>query len=176
MSGLTNKYVENLGKHYLKTFAGVFPCNTHPDVKESEHFSVIFNESKHNEEGTHFVAIFANKQHLYYFDSLGLKLENRYIKLFCTSQGRRLVENKEQIQSFDSLFCGYFCVCFIMYMEATMDFSQFCNHFCKSNLKINDTIVVDFIIKLAKKWPHSFLRTFPKTQAQVKLCPNTGWL
>lgn len=176
MSGLTNKYVERLGNQYLKTFVGVYPCDIQPDVGEDEIFSVIFNESKHNEEGTHFVAIYANKRYLYYFDSLGLKLENKYIEMFCGLQGRQLIESKKQVQSFDSLFCGYFCVCFIMYMEATMDFSQFCNHFCKSNLKINDTIVVDFIIKLAKKWPHSFLRTFPKTQAQVKSCPNTGWL
>jgi len=151
MAGLTNKYLEKLGKRYLKTFVGVFPCNTHPVVKESEHFSLIFNESKHNEEGTHFVAVFANKHNLYYFDSLGLKLENDYIKLFCNSQGRRLVENNQQIQSFDSLFCGYFCVCFIMYMETTMNYSKFCEHFCKSNLKTNDSIVIDFIIKLAKK-------------------------
>jgi len=150
MAGLTNKYVEQMGKKYAKTFVGVFPCNTHPVVDESEQFSLIFNESKHDEEGTHFVAIFANKQHLYYFDSLGLKLENVYIKLFCNSQGRRLVENRQQIQSYDSLFCGYFCICFIMYMEATMNFSDFCSHFCKFNLKQNDSIVTDFIIKLAK--------------------------
>lgn len=152
MSGLTNKYVEKIGKKYLKTFAGVFPCNTHPDVEGSENFSVIFNESKHNEEGTHFVAIFANKRYLYYFDSLGLKLENSYIKLFCLSQGRHLIENKVQIQSFESIFCGYFCLCFLKYMESTMDFSGFCEHFSKSNLKANDVIVTDFLIKLMKNY------------------------
>lgn len=150
MSGLTNKYVEDLGKRFLKTFAGVFPCDIHPDVKDNQYFSLIFNESKHDEEGTHFVAIFASRHHLYYFDSLGLKLENKYIELFCSSQGRRLVENKKQIQSYDSLFCGYFCICFIMYMEKAMNFSKFCSHFSSSDLKANDKIVIEFLIKLVK--------------------------
>jgi len=61
-----------------------------------------------------------------------------------------LVENKEQVQSFDSLFCGYFCLCFLKYMETTANFPSFCGHFSKSNLKLNDLIVTDFLIKLMK--------------------------
>ena len=104
MAGLTNKYIGKMGKRHLKTFVGVFLCNTRPVVAENKNFSLVFNESKHSEEGTHFAAIFAAKRYLYYFDGLDLELENSYIKLFCLSQGRRLVENKEQMRSFDDIF------------------------------------------------------------------------
>lgn len=150
MSGLTNKYVERLGNQYLKTFVGVYPCDIQPNVGEGEIFSIIFNESKHNEEGTHFVAIYANKRYLYYFDSLGLKLENKYIEMFCGLQGRQLIESKKQVQSFDSLFCGYFCISFLMFMEKIGYFSRFFECFSKTDLNINNKIAVELIINLAK--------------------------
>jgi len=57
MSGLTNKYVENIGKEHCRDFIGTFPCNILPEIEGKESFSVIFNESRHDEEGTHFVAV-----------------------------------------------------------------------------------------------------------------------
>lgn len=149
MTGLTNGYVEKLGKKYCSNFLGVFPSDFYPDTNNKSTFSIIFNESRHDEEGTHFVAIFANKHYLYYFDSLGLKLENDYILNFVKMQNRSLVENKTQIQSYESIFCGFFCLTFILYMEK-FKYKNFFNHFSTKNLTVNDKIVVDFFIKLAQ--------------------------
>lgn len=151
MEGLTNKYVEDLGKKHCKNFIGTFPCNILPDIQGKDFFSLVFNESKHNEEGSHFVAIFANKNEIYYYDSLGLKCENKYILSFLNLSGRKIIENKIQIQSYDSIFCGYFCLSFIIYMSKKYCYKEYFKIFCKNNLKLNDMIVVELLLKMLKQ-------------------------
>ena len=151
MAGLTNKYVEDFGRKHCKNFIGTFPCNILPYVEENDSFSLVFNESRHDEEGSHFVAIFATKNDIYYFDSLGLKCENKYILSFLNSSGRKIIENKIQIQSYDSIFCGYFCLTFIIYMTKQYEYKKYFKMFCKNNLKLNDIIVVEMLLKMIKQ-------------------------
>ncbi len=149
MSGLTNGYVESLGKKHCKNFLGVFPCNIQPKINKTiKRFSLIFNESKHDEEGSHFIAIFLDKNKLYYFDSLGLKCENDYILKFLNKFSMEIVENNKQIQSYNSIFCGYFCLAFVTFMTTHNDLKKFLNIFNEKNLKLNDKIVVELIINM----------------------------
>lgn len=154
MSGLTNKYVEDFGKKHCNNFLGVFPCNIHPKLdKNMSNFSIIFNESKHDESGSHFVAIYSDKDIVYYFDSLGLKCENEYILKFVKTFNKSFIQNKQQIQSYNSIFCGYFCLAFIIFMFQEKNFScikQFYNLFSEKNLKLNDKIVAELLIELVK--------------------------
>jgi hypothetical protein len=98
-----------------------------------------------------FVAIFANKNEIYYYDSLGLKCENKYILSFLNLSGRKIIENKIQIQSYDSIFCGYFCLSFIIYMSKQYSYKEYFKIFCKNNLKLNDIIVVEMLLKMMKQ-------------------------
>ena len=66
----TNGYIEKTGCKFLRDFIGCFPTDLQPITKKQQ-FSLIFNLSKHNEEGSHFVAVFENKHQLLYFDSFG---------------------------------------------------------------------------------------------------------
>jgi hypothetical protein len=149
MIGLTNKYVEDIGFQVVDNFLGVFPCDIQPDVSGMKTFSLIFNESAHNEEGTHFVCIYASKNRVYYFDSMGLSLENDYIKMFTYSCGRPVTLSRKQLQSFESNFCGFFCLCFLIYMSQDRPFNNFFRCF-SSNLKVNDVIVIEFIKNMLK--------------------------
>ena len=150
MEGLTSKHLEDFGQKHCKNFLGVFSCDLHPDITKRTTFSVIFNESKHNEDGTHFVSVYAKKNVVYYFDSLGLKCENEYILKFLNSTRRNVIEICRQIQSFHSIFCGYFSLSFILYMCNNMSYKKYINMFSTQNLKLNDKIVVELIIKLLK--------------------------
>ena len=151
MSGLTNDYVETLGKKHCKSFIGVFPCNIHPEInKSTKQFSLIFNESKHNESGTHFVAVYSNNNKIFYFDSLGLKCENEYVLKFLKSFEKEIIQNSKQIQSYNSIFCGYFCLAFVNFMSKQNNLKHFLNIFNDKNLKLNDTIVVEFLINLIR--------------------------
>lgn len=149
MAGLTNKYVENLGLCLIENFLGTFPCDIQPDVSELKSFSVVFNESKSSDPGSHFICIYATEEKLFYFDSMGLCLENDYIKLFAYSCGRSVVLSDIQIQSLDSNMCGFFCICFLLYMSLGFEFKNFFNCFSR-DLKLNDTIVIDFIKRMIK--------------------------
>ena len=65
---ITNGYIEKTGFNIFKKFLGCFPADFQP-VTRKKTFSIVFNFSKHNEKGTHFVAIFTEKKKLIYFDS-----------------------------------------------------------------------------------------------------------
>lgn len=151
MSGLTSKYLENFGQKYCNFFLGVFPSDLHPDILKRKNFSLIFNESEHDKEGTHFVGIYANQKKIFLMDSLGLKCENINILKFLQSSERDIVEIKHQIQSFDSIYCGYFSVAFILFMCVKESPPDFLKIFSKKNLKTNDKIVIDLILCLLKE-------------------------
>jgi len=148
MSGLTSKHLESFGQKHCENFLGVFSCDIHPEINGKKVFSVIFNESTHDEDGSHFVCIYAREKTLYYFDSLGLKCENKYILQFINLCNRKIVETNIQIQSYDSIFCGYFCLSFILFMCLNISYNKYFNFFSKTNLTLNDKIVVHLIIKL----------------------------
>lgn len=147
MIGLTNEYVEKLGLCLVDNFLGTFPCDIQPDVEGLKSFSAVFNESKHDDAGSHFVCVYATEKNIYFFDSMGLNLENDYIKIFIFSCGRSVVKSNVQIQSLDSNMCGFFCICFLLYMSLGLSFSKFFQCF-SSDLKLNDNIVIDFIKKM----------------------------
>jgi hypothetical protein len=151
MSGLTSKYLEDFGKKYCNTFLGVYPSDLHPNIKDNSKFSLIFNESKHDQEGTHFVGVYATRKRIFLMDSLGLKCENENILEFLKSSKRDIVETKKQIQSFDSIYCGYFSIAFILFMCVHESPSMFLRIFSTKNLEANNKIVVDLIICLLKK-------------------------
>jgi hypothetical protein len=148
MSGLTNGYVEKIGKEHCKNFIGVFPCNIHPKLRNNQKFSLIFNESKHDESGTHFVAVFYDCKNVYYFDPLGLQCENDYILRFLSSFNKTITQNKTQIQSYNSIYCGYFCLAFVIFMTKQNNLNKFLHIFNVNNLKLNDEIVVEFLINI----------------------------
>lgn len=149
--GLTNKYVENLSRKILKenSFLGVYPCDIHPSIKRIK-FSLIFNTGDSSSSGEHFVAIFADKNSLYYFDSFGSNLQNENIKKFINKniKNRKLKNNKNIIQHSQSNFCGYFCVGFLISKYKNV---KFYNLFHKCNLLKNDDVIVNFITQMINK-------------------------
>lgn len=73
MSGLTNYQLEKLSKQKLgQKFIGVYPCDAEPKQRKNKtKFSLIFNLAKHNEKGTHYVAVYIKPKEILYFDSYG---------------------------------------------------------------------------------------------------------
>lgn len=148
MTGLTNGYLNDIGKQILgDIFLGSFPCDITPNVKNKINFCLIFNLSKHDEEGTHFIAIFADKERLLYFDPLGDRLKNKHIKLFLkNNQNNRKITTKfPKIQSDKSIFCGYYCLSFLLAMSKNISTKAFFDFFNPHNLIENDYNVIKFI-------------------------------
>ena len=150
MPGVTNGYLQDIGKEIIgKTFLGSFPCDIQPNPRRKKTFSVIFNISKHNEKGTHFVAIFADETRLLYFDPLGNACKNKYILSFLSKHNlnRKIRKKFPKIQSNESIFCGYYCIGFILAMTKKISIRKFFNMFDYDNLNNNDNIIIDFIHK-----------------------------
>ena len=148
MSGLTNEYVETLGKKICgKHFLGTFPCNILPECGGKEKFSLIINLSKHNTNGSHFIAIFADKNIFLFFDPLGNTCRNKDILNFIhvNRKNRKLKQKFRKIQSEKSIFCGYFCLAFLLNFKTNKPLKHFLNIFNRKTLDENDNIVVKFI-------------------------------
>ena len=149
MPGLTNKYIENLGQLICgDNFIGVYPCDIQPEFKNKLcNFSVIFNTDKHNEKGSHFVAVFRKKNEIFYFDSFGKKCENEMIKKFIKTNlsGKKYRYNNICIQNDKSLLCGLYCISFIKSQTNKKPFKKFLTNFKKDTI-LNDTIVTKMIV------------------------------
>ena len=155
MTGLTNAYIDKFGKDLFgKEYLGCHPCDSNPRInKRKQFFSIIFNLSKHNDkEGTHFIAVYANPINIIYFDSFGKSCSNKYIKKFIkiNKHNRILKMNKTPIQHLDSIYCGFFCLAFIISQKKNIQMKNFINVFDSKHLKKNDNIVIEFIINEIK--------------------------
>lgn len=148
MSGLTNEYVEKIGKKILGgIFLGTFPCDLHPKVKSKKMFCLVFNLSKHDTKGSHFIAVFASKKDIIYFDPYGSNPTNKFIKKFVQNnkKKRKLIINKKCIQSCSSIFCGFFCLGFLIAQKHQIPLKSFLSYFESSKLETNDQKIVEFI-------------------------------
>jgi len=150
MSGLTNKYVEEIGRKILgKIFLGTFPCDFNVQTKNRKVFCLIFNLSKHNTKGSHFVAIYASKTELLYFDSYGKNITNKDIKEFINKniKYRKLIVNRKCIQSCSSIFCGFYCLGFLLSQKLNIPLRSFISFFDLNNPNKNDEKIIQFIQK-----------------------------
>lgn len=145
--GLTNRFVEKVGKKILGTkFKGVYPADSHPNMKFNKY--IIFNQSNHDEIGTHFVCFGIVKNRLIYFDSLGFKLNNNKLIKFRKTKLRKnlkFVDMRVKIQSKVSNFCGIFCLAFLLSLKRKDN--KFFNQFDFNNLKNNDEIALNYILQ-----------------------------
>jgi len=149
MVGLSNIYVTELGKLLCgKKFVGVYSSDIHPKFKNSSNFSIIFNTDKHTESGSHFIAIVRDKEKLFYFDPFGKKCNNKDIKKFINHnlKGRAYIYNSQRLQNDKSLFCGLFCITFLLSQNKKISFSDYLSNFSKQKTLLNDVIVTKMIL------------------------------
>ncbi len=156
MNGLTNKYLESLSNLFFKNigkkkFLGVFPSDVLPETRRKE-FAVIFNLSKHNELGSHFIAIVKKVNEIIYFDSFGEKCYVPTIKSFIQKFGLPITFNTKKIQDDRSNFCGYFCFHFLyhcFYLNKSL--LSYVKIFPTRELKQNDNLLLSCILRIINK-------------------------
>lgn len=147
-NGLTNYELEKYSKKIIgNTFLGVFPSDDFPKLfSTKKNTSVIFNLSKSNESGTHFIAIFKKGKKIYYFDSFGEICKNKNILKFLKLHTNTIYCNVKKIQSLTSNFCGLYCLSFLIVCQKNnKPFSYFLKQF-KPIYKKNDKIALNIIL------------------------------
>lgn len=118
-TGLSNYELEEIGKKCLINFKGVYPSDSFPIIQHNDikFFSIIFNLSHHDKEGTHFIAVVKKKTRTYYFDSFGVPCSVPKLKASLQKITNHLIYSNKKLQQNKSVFCGLFCLAFILHMQ-----------------------------------------------------------
>ena len=120
-------------------FNGVFSRNNLP--KKIKKGAYIINLDEYANVGTHWIALFCNKNNIIYVDSFGVEHISKTIlkcidrPSYSASQNKNIISNIFRIQTNDSLMCGYFCIGFIDFMLAGKKLTDFTNLFYPHDLK-----------------------------------------
>lgn len=153
--GLSNLYILNfLGKLKLKHWKGVFSSDNIPKFKKDENYAIIVNLSRSNEHGSHFIVLAQRRGQVFVFDSLALpySLLPQSIQKIMTHFNTISILTKP-IQSTHSLYCGFYCIYFILYLslkelKLRLQFSP--KLFSLTNLMSNDNLCLNLIVNMIK--------------------------
>ena len=129
-------------------FNGVFSRNNLP--KKIKDVADIINLDEYADVGTHWIALFYNRNEIVYFDSFGVEHVPEEIKEFIDGPSSSALQNKNikdnifLVQENDSIMCGYFCIGFIDFMLAGQKLTDYTIFFSPYDFKKNDDIVLSY--------------------------------
>ena len=110
---LTNFEIQKYYQNELR-FNGVYSRNNLPNkIKDGAY---VINLDEHADVGTHWIALFCNRNEIVYFDSFDVEHVPEEIKELVGNKNKKA--NIFPVQANDSVMCGYFCIGFIYFMLA----------------------------------------------------------
>ena len=121
-------------------FNGVFSRNNLP--KKIKDGAYVINLDEYADVGTHWIALFCNRNQIVYFDSFGVKHVPKEIKEFIGN--KNIKANIFRVQANNSGMCGYFCIGFIDFMLAGKNLTDFLNLFSPDDFKKNSDIILSY--------------------------------
>ena len=129
------KYYENEPR-----FIGVFSRDNFP--KKIKDGAYVINFDEYADTGTHWIALFCNKNEIVYFDSFGVEHIPEEIKEFIGN--KNIKANIFRVQENNSIMCGYFCIGFIDFMLAVKKLTDYTNLFSPHDFKKNDNLILSY--------------------------------
>ena len=118
-------------------FNGVFSRNNLP--KKIKDGAYVINLHEYADVGTHWIALFCNRNEIVYFDSFGVEHVPEEIKKFVGN--KNIIPNIFRVQANNSVMCGYLCIGFLNFMLAGKKLSGFTSTFSPYDFKKNDNII-----------------------------------
>ena len=116
----------------LTKFNGVFSRNNLPKKIKDEYADV----------GTHWIALFYNRNENVYFNSFGAEHVPEEIKEFLGN--KNIKTNIFRVQANDSVIYGCFCIGFIDFMLAGKKLTDYTCLFSPHDFKKNDNIILSY--------------------------------
>ena len=127
---LTNFEIQKCYQNELRLNA-VFSRNNLPKKIKDEAY--VINLDEYADAGTHWIALFCNRNEIVYFDSFAVGQVPEEIK---ESVGNKnIITNIFRVQANNSVMCGYFCIGFIDFMFAGKKLTDFTSMFFPMTLK-----------------------------------------
>ena len=102
----------------------------------------VINLDEKKDTGTHWIALFCNRNEIVYFDSFGVEHFPEEIKEFIDN--RKIKANIYRVKANDSIICGYFCIVFIDFIFAGKKLTDYTNLFSPDNFHKNDQIIFSY--------------------------------
>ena len=121
---LTNFEIQKYYKNEPR-FNGAFSRNNLP--KKINDVAYLISLDEYADVGTHWMALFCNKNQIAYFNSFGVEHVLEEIKKFVGNKNIKV--NIFRLQANNSVTCGYFCIGFIDFMLAGKKLNDFTNMF-----------------------------------------------
>ena len=119
-------------------FNGVFSRDNLP--KTIKNGTYVINLEEYADVGTHWLALYCNRNEIVYIDSFGAEHVPEEIKIL--GGNKNIKANIFRVQENDSVMCGYFCVGFIDFMLADKKLTDYTNLFSAYDFKENDDIIL----------------------------------
>ena len=100
----------------------------------------VINLDEYADVGTHWIALFCNRNEIVYFDSFGVEHVPEEIKEFVGN--KNIKANIFRVQANNSVMRGYFCIGFIDFILAGKKLTDFTNMFSPQDFHKNDGIIL----------------------------------
>ena len=102
----------------------------------------IINLDEYASVGTHWIALFCNKNEIAHFDSFGVEHVPKETKEVIGNKNKK--ENIFQVQANNSVMYGYFCIGFIDFMLAGKKLTDFTSMLSSHDFKKYDDIILSY--------------------------------
>ena len=116
-------------------FNGVFSRNNLS--KKIKDRAYVINLDEYANVGTHWIALFCNRNEIVYFNSFGVENVPEEIK-------ELIKANIFPVQANDSVMCEYFCIGFIDFMLASKKLTDYTSLFSPHDFKKNDSVILSY--------------------------------
>ena len=130
------KYYENESR-----FNGVYSRNNLP--KKIKDGAYVINLDEYTDVGTHWIALFCNRNEIVYFDVFGIESVPKEIKEFVGNEN--IIANIFLSTSKQFSNVQQFCIGFINFMFAGKKLTDFTNMFSPYDFKKNDDIILSHL-------------------------------
>ena len=131
-------------------FNGIFSRNNLS--KKIKDRAYVINLDEYANVGTHWIALFCNRNEIVYLSSFGIEhipeeikefIDRRFLNSF-TSQNKNIKANLFRVQANDSIISGYFWIGFIDFMLAGKNLTDYTNLFSPHDFKKTDNIALSY--------------------------------
>ena len=102
----------------------------------------VINLDEYADVGTHWIALFCNRNEIVYFESFDVEHIPEEIKELIGN--KNIKTNIFRKQANNSVMCGYFCIGFIDFMLAGEKLTDYKNLFSPQDFKKNDDIILSY--------------------------------
>ena len=95
--------------------------------KTTNFWAYVIKLDEYADVGTHWIALFCNRNEIAYFNSFGVEHVPEEIKEFV--RNKNIIANIFRVQANNSIMCRYFCIGFIDFMLAGKKLTDFNSFF-----------------------------------------------